>query len=386
MGRFCTSIACLSIAFTLVAADPKTEIRLTKASPESAAAIEVHGLNAATLAKLRYADFAPREWNSLLHIVVAEGSAKDIAARPPVAGSYRVVDGVIRFEPLFSLTPGVKYRATFDPSKLPDGNLKADTITANLLLPKPPPGPPATIANVYPSANRLPENTLRFYVHFSGPMKRGDIYRHFKLLREDGTEVTRPFLELDEELWSLDGKRITILFHPGRVKRGLVPREEEGPILEAAKRYTFVVSGEWEDASGQPLGTEFRKSFIAGPPDDDVVDPMHWKLMPPKAGSTAPLIIRLAKPLDHALLDSMVWVSDAKGERVPGVITVGGGERVVTFAPTQPWAKGDFELVVDTRLEDVCGNRVGRPFEVDVFEPIQRRIETKTVERRFIVK
>ena len=61
-------------------------------------------------------------------------------------------------------------------------------------------------------------------------------------------------------------------------------------------------------------------------------------------------------------------------------------ERVVTFAPKRPWAKGDYKLVIDARLEDVCGNRVGEPFEVDVFKPVTRKIEAKTFERPFTVR
>jgi hypothetical protein len=34
----------------------------------------------------------------------------------------------------------------------------------------------------------------------------------------------------------------------------------------------------------------------------------------------------------------------------------------------------------------VCGNRVGEPFEVDVFKPLTRKIETKTHERAFTVR
>jgi len=41
---------------------------------------------------------------------------------------------------------------------------------------------------------------------------------------------------------------------------------------------------------------------------------------------------------------------------------------------------------VDTRLEDVCGNRVGVPFEVDVFRPITKTLETKTFECSFTVR
>ena len=58
---------------------------------------------------------------------------------------------------------------------------------------------------------------------------------------------------------------------------------------------------------------------------------------------------------------------------------VGGGERLLTFTPLEPWRAGDYRLVIDTRLEDVCGNRVGRPFEVDFFGPITREIRIETV-------
>jgi hypothetical protein len=238
---------------------------------------------------------------------------------------------------------------------------------------------------VYPSGAILPENTLRLYVHFSGPVARGDVYRHLKLVRDDGTEVSHPFLELDEELWTADGLRLTLLFHPGRVKRGLVPREQEGPILEEGRRYTLVIDRKWEDADGRPLRAEVRKPFAAGPPDDQPVDPMNWSLMAPRGGD-APLILRLAKPLDRALLARMVWVEDAAGNRVEGTLTVGGGERVLTFAPAKPWRRGEYKLVVDTRLEDVCGNRVGQPFEVDEFKPIRPKIETRTVARPFAVR
>jgi hypothetical protein len=59
---------------------------------------------------------------------------------------------------------------------------------------------------------------------------------------------------------------------------------------------------------------------------------------------------------------------------------------VVTFAPKSPWVAGEYKLVADTRLEDVCGNRVGEPFEIDVFKPVTRKIEAKTAERSFHVR
>jgi hypothetical protein len=348
--------------------------------------VEVTGVPSATLAKLKASKPDASEWNRLLRVVVAEGTPDEIAARPPLAGEYAVTDAGITFTPQFPFTPGLKYRATLHPARLPDGDPKAAVVEFDIFLKKPPPGPPVTVAAVYPSGNRLPENTLRWYVHFSAPVARGDIYRNVKLLKADGTEVPFPFLELDEELWSDDGTRVTFLFHPGRVKRGLKPREEDGPILENGKTYTLVVEKKWQDAEGRPLKEEFRKKFTVGPPDDEPVDLANWHLMPPRAGTDAPLIVRLPKQLDHALLGRWVWVTDASGKKVEGTTTVGGNERVVTFAPAKAWATGEYKLVADTRLEDVCGNRVGEPFEIDVFKPVTRKIEAKTADRPFRVR
>ena len=163
-------------------------------------------------------------------MVVAGGTEKELLARPPLAGSYSLTDTGIRFEPQFPLVPGRDYVAILQAR--PE---RQAAYTSHSRCRSPHPDPVSRSPAVYPSANRLPENTLRFYVHFSGEVARGDIYRHFKLVRDDGVEVKEPFLELDEELWSTDGNRLTILFHPGRVKRGLVPREQLGPILEEGR-------------------------------------------------------------------------------------------------------------------------------------------------------
>src|SRR5262249_16853144 len=157
-----------------------------------------------------------KEWHPIFRVVVAGGTNEEVLARPAVAGTYTLTETGVRFDPQFPLTPGREYVAILydDP--------KGKPILAKLALPKPPPGPRVAITAVYPSSNRLPENTLRLYIHFSGEVARGDVYRHLKLVRDDAVEVKEPFLELDEELWSADGTRLTVLFHPGRVKRGLV--------------------------------------------------------------------------------------------------------------------------------------------------------------------
>src|SRR6186713_2761613 len=73
---------------------------------------------------------------------------------------------------------------------------------------------------VYPSAATLPANHLKFYIHFSAPMRQGVFLDHCKLLDDHGRMImTEPFRET--ELWSEDGKRLTLWLHPGRQKTGV---------------------------------------------------------------------------------------------------------------------------------------------------------------------
>lgn len=309
-----------------------------------------------------------------LKVYVADDkkAAKDYAALTPLAGSTEATPDGVRFTPRFAPQPGTKYRLIFD------------TFTAEFEVAKVPPARPTEVLNIYPSSEKVPDNLLRMYLRFSAPMSRGEVYKFVKLLRDDGTEVKDAFLEIGEELWAAEGTRLTLLFDPGRVKRGLKPREVAGPVLETGKKYELVVSKEWPDADGFPLKADKRWKFAALDPDDTPVDPAKWKLTPPERKGA--LRVTFDKPLDHALVNRMVWVEkDGKRLDLPmgtpddaAWADIGGGNSV--------WAAGKYKLVIDTRLEDVCGNRVGQPFEVDVLKPVTQKVETKTVEREFEIK
>jgi hypothetical protein len=295
-----------------------------------------------------------------------------VAARPAIPGTAKLAGGVLRFTPRFPLTPGVTYRATYG------------TTSADLTVPKPDRKPTTVIAEVHPTAATLPENTLRWYVYFSAPMTKGGVYKYVSLRTESGKPVADPFLEVEEELWSADGKRFTLLFHPGRVKRGLKPREELGPVLEEGKTFTLAIDPAWEDENGVPLAAGFKRTVSVGPPDDKPIDPDKWTITPPTAGRA--LSVRFEKPLDRALLERMIWVVGPDGKRVDGTITVPATADSWSFRVKGAWPAGAYKLVADTRLEDVCGNRIGRPFEIDVFHPIPKKVEGKTVERGFTVR
>jgi hypothetical protein len=253
-------------------------------------------------------------------------------------------------------------------------------------LPKAHREPSTVVVNVFPSAAKLPENQLKFYIHFSAPMSRGDAYRHVHLLNDAGKEVELPFLDLHEELWDREGKRFTLFFDPGRIKRGLKPREEVGPALEEGKSYTLVIANSWCDSQGNTLKESFRKPFEAGPPDDVPPDPKMWKIVAPKAMTQDPLIVRFPKPLDHAMLERVLQVRRDSGETIPGNITIAEHEKVWQLTPTEAWSAGNYQFVVATVLEDLAGNSIGRPFEVDVFQPVRRTVEQETVSLSFRVQ
>lgn len=289
-----------------------------------------------------------------------------IEGQPTIVGQHELAGDALRFTPRFPLKAGLDYRLELKLPKLAEDR-EAIQLHQVVSLPAAPRPAAAKVTTIYPTAATLPENQLRFYLHFSAPMRRGEAYEHLRLLGDDGQPVHAPFLELGEELWDPSATRLTLLIDPGRIKKGLTPREEHGPVLAEGGTYKLVVRKGWRDASGQRLADDFTKTFVAGPAVERVIDEKSWKIAPPPAGSREPLVVRFPYPLDHALLGRTIAIESAGGKSVDGEVTVGREEKSWEFRPDRPWAAGEYDLVIDTVLEDQAGNRVGRPFEVDQF-------------------
>src|SRR5262249_34233160 len=143
--------------------------------------------------------------------------------------------------------------------------------------------------------------------------------------------------------------------------------------------YTLVIDRDWLDAAGNPLKDTYRKKFRVLSPDDQPPDPKTWKIRPTEAGTRKALEVTFPKPMEHALLERALWVTDTKGKRLAGEITTRDAETVWQFVPKQPWEAGAHQLVIDTTLEDLAGNSIGRPFEVDILHAVERHVATKTV-------
>jgi len=347
--------------------------------------LEVTGVPAESLDQLRHANWTVAQWQKAFVVHAEQGEALGTVGMPAMSGTYQAQGDGIRFVPQFPLEPGVNYIASLFTTRLPGPRAGVPIVTTEFRLSRPASSPSTVVTQIYPSADVLPENLLKFYVHFSAPMSRGHIYEHIHLRDEAGRDVELPFLEIDEELWNPDLTRLTLFIDPGRIKRGVQPLEEVGPALAEGKRYTLALDAPWKDGHGLPLKAGFQKTFRVGAPDREAVQPARWKIAAPRANTRDPLTIQFGEPMDHALASRVIHVTDAASRSVAGTVQLRDHEREWSFTPVQPWHSGAHSLLVQNTIEDIAGNNIGKTFEVDLFEGIQRRFTNATVKLPFQV-
>lgn len=299
----------------------------------------------------------------------------------PISGKFAESEGSIEFVPRFKLDRSLTYALNLD-SELSQ-SLNVDK-PIHFRLPKPPPQPQATVSEIYPTSDHLPENVLKFYIHFSAPMSRGDAYEHIHLLHK-GKTIQRPFLELGEELWDRDQKRFTLFVHPGRIKQGLRPREEDGAPMESGESYTLRIDKAWKSADGQPMATTHEKKFTVVESDDERLNPETWKIETPSAATKDPVRLVFDEPLDHAMLQRVLTISHRDGTAITGTANIVSGETNWSFEPAKPWAIGTYDIFIATNLEDLCGNSIARPFETKMQDRAASQPTTQ-IAVEFIVK
>lgn len=213
-----------------------------------------------------------------------------------------------------------------------------------------------------PATSQIPANTLKLYLDFSEPMEQGVFLKHLTLQRRNGEEVAGAFRET--ELWSPDGKRLTVMLHPGRQKTGVNLNVDEGPVLVAGERYSLVVSGQWRSTQGVALGKEgvFVLEPIAA--DHEQPDPARWQIHPPKAGTLDPLVVITNELFEPQIFARALQVAQTPGKAEAKVIDL---KRVEwRFTPEVPWKAGEHQITIDPELEDMAGNNLLKPMEVDL--------------------
>jgi len=265
----------------------------------------------------------------------------------PIAGRYVFSDDAIAFFPAFAFEPGQQYVA-----KIASGDHRQVTFR----IPDPRATVHAAVTKVYPSGDTLPENTLRFYIHFSTPMQPQVAFDYIQLRDASGSVDDAAFMRFKQELWNEDRTRLTVLIDPGRIKREVATNVELGPALLAGQIYTLVVNGGWPSADGTTVLKAFTKTFQASPPLRTLPDAHRWSTNVPCAGTRAPLTVAFDRPFDRHLLAQSLRVRTHEGRVIEGTIDVEAAEQVWRFTPVQPWPSEDLRLVADPMLEDVAGN------------------------------
>jgi hypothetical protein len=105
----------------------------------------------------------------------------------------------------------------------------------------------------------------------------------------------------------------------------------------------------------------------------------------PHPGTSAPLVVDFGRSMNVTLVQRMLKIS-ASGRTVAGTVAVGKQETEWRFTPNAPWVAGPYQLIVDTQLEDIAGNRIGQPFDIDVFDHVSEHLTTSTVSLPFSVR
>lgn len=211
-----------------------------------------------------------------------------------------------------------------------------------------------TVTSFEPSAPVLPSNTLRFYITFDHPA-RGLVHQcDIKLFDSKDMPMNNAFMDFGQELWSPDGKRLTVLFDPGRVKRGVeAPHSELSPLKEN-ESYKVVLG-------------KFQYTFHVGPAVRNKIDPASWVVS--TTGAPARIVdIKFDRVMDPALLDDQLQVEDDEGRPVSGTVQIVGGGRELRFRSSRRLKKGGYQIRISPILEDVAGNRISEALDHSVGE------------------
>ena len=271
----------------------------------------------------------------------------------PVHGIYDRAEEHLTFTPSFPLLPNLNYEAV---------NLLTDRSTSYRWdLPT---GDVPTLS-ISPTLDVLPANHLKFYLSFSEPMQQENPWEYCKLLNiTTGEFVGRPFRHT--ELWNKSGNRLTLWFHPGRQKTGVNLNLEIGPILEPEHEYQLLIDKRWKSLAGTAIGKDTMINFQAGQSDHSQPDPESWDLVLPTAETTDPLTIQFNESLDHALLNNRALKLLIGNTPLSSHQEVWENGQGIYITPLKPWNSETYIIQINPRLEDLAGNSIERPFEVDL--------------------
>ena len=250
--------------------------------------------------------------------------------RLPVAGRDERDGQFLRFTPAFGFVAGQEYvvrtRRSGEPDRLTEFRIPREVAAA-----------PALVTGVYPSGDVLPENVLRFYVHFSVPMTphlASDFVAPAPRIRPRRScgihEVQAGAVERGPDApHGLDRPG------PHQAERGHQPRTR--PSASEGQRYELTVDEGWPAADGSSVLPSFSKRVQRrrrpegaaqrrSGGDGDRLDLEH----------ASALRIVFDRPFDRHLLDDALHVVDGDGQPIDGTPLPGDTRRRGRSHPPSP--------------------------------------------------
>lgn len=297
------------------------------------------------------ADDVPDDSVSALIVIHVAGQQSPIA----IFGSFERKASRLSFTPVIPFTRGMHY----------DVRVRGKRISG-FAIPENNAGNAPSVTAIYPSADTLPENLLKIYLHFDRPMREGLSGKYVKLVKNQRDTIEGAFLDLQPELWNPDRTVLTLWLDPGRIKRDLQPNKRLGSPMQRGTHYRVMVSQAWTDVHGKKLAEPYQKTFVTVAKDSVSPQPSQWRLVPPVSATKQPLRIDFKESLDHSLLQEVFLIRDNTGAKVPGRWEIGQFEKQCNFTPDINWKPGQHKLLIEPRLEDLSGNNLVRPFDRDI--------------------
>lgn len=310
--------------------------------------------------QFRTTTFSNKEW-AQFYTVKVEGATR------PMLGSYEVTDTDLIFKPRFLPDPQVSYEVNFSSDAVRKfvTDFSLDVESSWVIRFERAAAHSAEVLGIFPQSDVLPANILRLYVEFSEPMSFENPHAFILIEDQDGRPVMGPFVEIEEGLWNANRTRLTLLLHPGRIKRGVGPNMTQGEIFKQNQKYSLKISSAWNAGTGDGLKESFTKTFVIAEAMRTIIDIESWKIDTPIAGTNQPLVVQTNRLLDKALAERMIFVIGSDGNLVKGKFEYDGSESSLSFNARRLWRAGAYQLKINPKLEDVCGNTPVNVFDLE---------------------
>jgi hypothetical protein len=293
-----------------------------------------------------------------LKVLVSESFKQD-KSDVSIIGDYKTVNGDLIFTPTIPLQIGQNYFAICNAEKLefqipiPDNYRKPSVIW------------------IYPSNDTLPSNLLKFHIEFSKPMSRIG-YANVELSDENGENIERAFLKEIPELWNEDHTQLTIWIEPGRIKRGLGPNMELGPVLKKKNRYSLFISRRFRDENGIELDQNYTKNFVVGAADREKLNINEILFNYYTYDEFDYISVKFEEPVDFASSISNLKVTDSNKQVIAGDWQLTERDKEAIFRPHHKLEVGHYEVLLNSVIEDLAGNNFNRNFDQEISKNIEK--------------